>query len=76
MTKRPSFLFFITDQHRADWLGCMGHPVVRTPNIDSITSTGVRFDGMRATSPVCMPNRASLMTGRYPSLHGLRHRCQ
>lgn len=73
MTKRPNFLFFITDQHRADWLSCMGHPVVRTPNIDSIASAGVRFEGMHAASPVCMPNRASLMTGRYPSLHGLRH---
>ena len=36
MSKRPNFLFFMTDQHRADWLGCAGHPVLKTPHIDSI----------------------------------------
>lgn len=73
MSKRPNFVFFITDQQRADWLGCYGHPVLKTPNIDSIAQKGVRFDNFHAASPVCMPNRASLLTGRYPSLHGLRY---
>ena len=36
MTKQPNFLFLITDQQRADWLGCAGHPVLKTPNIDAI----------------------------------------
>lgn len=73
MSKRPNFLFLITDQQRADWLGCYGHPVVQTPNIDAIAARGARFDNFHAASPVCMPNRASLLTGRYPSLHGLRY---
>jgi arylsulfatase A-like enzyme len=73
MTKRPNFLFIITDQQRADWLGCYGHPVLKTPNIDSIAARGTRFDNFHVASPVCMPNRASLLTGRYPSLHGLRY---
>ena len=73
MTKRPNFLFLITDQQRADWLGCYGHPVLKTPNIDSIAARGTRFDNFHTASPVCMPNRASLLTGRYPSLHGLRY---
>jgi len=73
MKKRPNFLFFITDQQRADWLGCYGHPVLKTPNIDSIAARGTRFDNFHTASPVCMPNRASLLTGRYPSLHGLRY---
>lgn len=73
MAKRPNFLFLITDQQRADWLGCYGHPVVKTPNIDAIAARGTRFDNFQAASPVCMPNRASLLTGRYPSLHGLRY---
>jgi len=72
MTKKPNFLFIMTDQHRADWLGCAGHPVLKTPNIDAIAATGTRFEKFHATSPVCMPNRASFMTGRYPSTHGLR----
>ncbi len=73
MPKRPNFLFIITDQQRADWLGCYGHPVVKTPNIDAIADRGTRFDNFHAASPVCMPNRASLLTGRYPSVHGLRY---
>lgn len=73
MSKRPNFLFIITDQQRADWLGCYGHPVLKTPNIDALAARGTRFDNFHTASPVCMPNRASLLTGRYPSLHGLRY---
>ncbi|MDA7455844.1 sulfatase-like hydrolase/transferase [Planktomarina temperata] len=73
MTKRPNFLFIITDQQRADWLGCYGHLVLKTPNIDSIAARGTVFENFHVASPVCMPNRASLLTGRYPSLHGLRY---
>lgn len=71
--KRPNFLFFITDQHRADYLGCAGHPVLRTPHIDALAGRGARFDRFFVASPMCMPNRATLLTGRYPSAHGLRH---
>jgi arylsulfatase A-like enzyme len=71
--RRPNFLFFITDQHRADYLGCAGHPIVKTPHIDSIAARGTRFDNFHVATPVCMPNRASLLTGRYPSAHGLRY---
>ena len=70
---RPNFLFFITDQQRADYLGCAGHPVLKTPHIDSLAANGARFDQFFVASPVCMPNRATLLTGRYPSAHGLRH---
>jgi len=72
-TSPPNFLLFITDQHRADWLGCTGHPVVRTPHIDAIAADGTLFEDFHVALPVCMPNRASLMTGRMPSVHGLRH---
>jgi arylsulfatase A-like enzyme len=71
-SSRPNFLLFITDQHRADFLGCYGHPVLRTPHIDSIAARGTAFDRFYVNSPVCMPNRASLMTGRMPSVHGVR----
>lgn len=72
MSKRPSFILFITDQHRADYLGCTGHPVLRTPHIDAIAANGTLWDRFYVTSPVCMPNRASLMTCRMPSSHGVR----
>ncbi len=69
---RPNFLLFITDQHRADFLGCYGHPVLRTPHIDSIAARGTAFDKFYVASPVCQPNRSSLMTCRMPSVHGVR----
>ena len=69
---KPNFLLFITDQHRVDYLGCYGHPVLKTPNIDSIAARGTRFARFYVATPVCMPNRATLMTGRMPSVHGVR----
>lgn len=73
MAKRPNFVFIITDQHRADHLGCYGNSTVRTPHIDSLAKRGTRFDRFYVANPVCQPNRASLMTGRMPSLHGVRN---
>ncbi len=73
MTRRPNILYLMTDQHRADWLGCTGHPVVKTPNIDGLAARGTRFSRFHVTSPVCMPNRGAIFTGRYPSVNGLRH---
>ena len=70
---RPNFLLIITDQHRADHLGCYGNPIVRTPAIDFIAANGAAFDRFYVTCAICMPNRATLMTGRPPSLHGVRH---
>jgi arylsulfatase A-like enzyme len=72
MPEQPNFVLFITDQHRVDYLSCYGHPVLKTPHIDSIAARGVRFDNFYVATPVCMPNRATLMTGRMPSVHGGR----
>jgi arylsulfatase A-like enzyme len=72
MGGHPNFLLIITDQHRADYLGCYGHPLLKTPHIDSIAGCGTRFDRFYVATPVCMPNRATLMTGRMPSVHGVR----
>ena len=69
----PNFILIITDQQRADYLGCYGHPTLETPHIDGIAARGTRFDRFYVSSPICMPNRATLMTGRMPSLHGVRH---
>lgn len=69
----PNFLFIITDQQRADHLGAYGNRIVATPNLDRIAAHGWLADEMHVASPICMPNRASLLTGRYPSVHGVRH---
>ena len=72
MARRPNFLLFVTDQHRADHLGCYGNTEVRTPHIDALAAQGCRFDQFHVATPICQPNRASLMTGRLPSAHGVQ----
>ncbi|GAA4333112.1 sulfatase-like hydrolase/transferase [Pigmentiphaga soli] len=67
-----NFLLIITDQHRADHLGCYGNPIVRTPHIDSLAQRGWRANRFYVSNPACMPNRATLMTGRMPSVHRVR----
>ena len=51
---------------------CLGCYVFKTPNIDSIAARGTRFERFYVATPVCMPNRATLMAGRMPSVHGVR----
>lgn len=70
--RQPNFLIFLTDQHRADHLGCYGNPVVRTPHIDALARHGWRFERCYVSNPVCMPNRGAMMTGRMPSVTGAR----
>ena len=65
-------LFIITDQQRADHLGCSGNPILKTPNIDKFANEGVRFTNAYVANPMCMPNRATLLTGLYPNMHGVR----
>ncbi|MHA1730282.1 MAG: sulfatase family protein [Promethearchaeota archaeon] len=70
-----NLLFIITDQQRADQLSCMGNPVLKTPNIDSIVNDangGIKFTNYYCNTPICMPNRANFFTGCYPSVHGTR----
>jgi len=65
-------LFIITDQQRADHLGCAGNPDLKTPNIDRLASEGVRFNNAFCANPICSPNRASILTGQYANMHGVR----
>ena len=65
---QPNLLFIYADQHRSDVMGCAGNDIVVTPNLDRLASEGVRFDQAWTESPICQPARASMLTGRYPSL--------
>ena len=69
MSKKPNILILMADQHRADSLGCAGHPIVKTPNIDRIAQQGIRFDKAYTVCPICMPARASFVSGLYPHNH-------
>ncbi|MEO1057745.1 MAG: sulfatase-like hydrolase/transferase, partial [Actinomycetota bacterium] len=71
ITDQPNLLFVYADQHRADVLGCAGNDVVVTPHLDRLAAEGVRFAHAWTESPICQPARASLLTGRYPSDHGV-----
>lgn len=66
MTHKPNILYILSDQHAAGVAGCYGDPIVRTPNLDRLAARGVRFDNAYTPSPICLPARMSLLTGRYP----------
>jgi arylsulfatase A-like enzyme len=72
ISDKMNVLFIITDQQRKDHLSCYGNNVLRTPNIDKIAEDGVKFSNYFCTTPICMPNRASFLTGAFPSIHGTR----
>ncbi len=72
MTEKKNVLFLISDQHRYDHMGCSGNKIIRTPNLDRLSSEGVNFTNAFCTNPMCMPNRATLLTGLYPNVHGIR----
>jgi arylsulfatase A-like enzyme len=63
--QRPNLLFFFTDDQRNDTLGCAGHPVVETPNIDRLAAEGVRFENAFVTTPICWVSRATILTGTW-----------
>ncbi len=68
---RPNVLFILTDDHGPWALGCAGNGEIRTPHLDALAGAGMRFENFFCTSPVCSPARASLLTGRIPSQHGI-----
>ncbi|MBT5110666.1 MAG: alkaline phosphatase family protein [Rhodospirillaceae bacterium] len=65
-----NILFIMTDQHRADYLSCMGHPSLETPHLDALAGRGVRFTRAYCQAPICGPSRMSFYTGRYMFSHG------
>ncbi|MFT5459448.1 MAG: arylsulfatase [Myxococcota bacterium] len=69
----PNILYIYTDQLRHDFLGCAGHPVAFTPNMDRLGNSGVRFARCYTNSPLCRPARVSMVTGVYPHQHGVQN---
>ena len=64
---RPNLMLIMTDQHCADVMSCAGNEYVKTPALDRLARHGVRFTRAYVTHPLCIPSRASFMTGRMPS---------
>lgn len=63
--KARNLLIIMSDQHNREMMGCYGHPVVQTPNLDRLAAQGTRFTACWTPSPVCIPARASFATGKY-----------
>lgn len=67
--RTPNVLLIMSDQHTRKALGVAGNGVAHTPNLDALARSGVRFDNAYCTYPVCVPSRASLLSGLYPHHH-------
>ena len=67
----PNFVIVVVDDLRWDDLAIAGHPFVETPTIDRMAREGARFLNAFATTPLCSPSRASLLTGQYAHAHGI-----
>ncbi|MEY4755972.1 MAG: hypothetical protein RJA34_870 [Pseudomonadota bacterium] len=65
-----NILFIMADQLRWDYLGCTGHPTIRTPHIDALAARGMRFSNAFVQGSVCGASRMSTYTGRYVTSHG------
>jgi arylsulfatase A-like enzyme len=70
--KRPNVIVYLTDDQGYGDLSCMGATDYRTPTLDRMASSGVRFTNWYSNSPVCSPSRAALLSGRYPGNAGVR----
>ena len=61
----PNILIIISDEHRKDAMGCAGHPIVKTPHLDALAKKGTRFANAYTPSPMCVPTRAAIASGRH-----------
>jgi len=68
---KPNLIVILIDDLRFDETGASGHPYMKTPNIDRLASEGAKFVNAFHTTPLCSPNRASIVTGQYASRHGI-----
>ncbi len=68
---RPNILLVVVDDMRFDEYGAGGHAFLQTPHIDRLVREGVHFTRLFHATPLCSPNRASILTGEYASRHGI-----
>ena len=68
----PNVILCMADDQGWGDTGYNGHPYLKTPNLDSMAASGIRFDRFYAAAPVCSPTRGSALTGRHPFRYGIR----
>ena len=71
MAKKPNLIVILIDDLRFDETSASGHPYMKTPHIDRLAHEGAMFENAFHTTPLCSPNRASILTGQYASRHGI-----
>ncbi len=69
--QKPNLILFLADDLGYGDLGCFGHPVIKTPNLDSFAKQGLRLTQCYSASAVCSPSRSALLTGRTPHRNGV-----
>jgi len=69
--RRRNILFITTDQQRYDSLAVSGHPLTKTPSIDALAKDGLMYTRAHVQNVVCMPSRATMITGQHPLTHGV-----
>jgi arylsulfatase A-like enzyme len=70
--QRPNILFIMTDDHPVSGISCYGNRILKTPNLDRIADEGVRFDNCFVTNSLCAPARATVLSGCYSHINGVR----
>lgn len=68
---RPNIVLIVTDDHGLGDVACYGYPEVRTPNLDRLAASGVRFNQWYSNAPICSASRAAILTGKYPERAGV-----
>ena len=71
MAKQPNIILIFTDNQQASTLGCYGNSEIHTPHLDGLSEHGVTFDNAFCPNGFCSPCRASVLTGKLPSQHGV-----
>jgi len=70
--KRPNVVFIMSDDHASHATSCYGSRINATPNLDRIANEGMRFNNCFCTNSICSPSRATILTGQYEHIHGVR----
>ncbi len=68
--QRPNMIFIMSDDHAAQAISCYGSKINKTPNIDRLAKEGMRFDNCFCTNSICVPSRATILTGKYSHKNG------
>lgn len=69
--RKPNFVYILCDDLGYGDLGCYGHPIIKTPNLDALARSGMKLTDCYAAAPVCSPSRSGVMTGRTPYRSGI-----